>query len=535
MFGNATLYPTPNNLIDKMLSKVQLEQHRHILEPSAGKANIVDVIRKRTNHSRYGKPVIDVIEYDPLLQSILKDRGDCNLIHDDFLSFSTQKRYSLILMNPPFNQDEGCKHLLKAIDLQKRGGEIVCILNAETVKNPYSNNRIKLAKLLDKYDTDIEFIENAFSDSERSTDVEIALIYVNIPKNYKNNLILDNLKNEIRTRQIESSQEIVSNDPMEQAIQRFNFEMEAGLNLIYNYYSLVPVMQNKLKEDSYSNPILEMNIRGSQRGSTSQDIINQYVEEVRYKFWSGLIDMGTFRQLLTTNLIEQFNDKLEELRQYDFTEFNIKQVMADLEIQLQVSVEDTIYGLFQDFTCKYNYDEYSSNVHLFDGWKTNKSWKINDKKIVYPRLNGFDSYDGSFQPFYGVEGIIRDIEKSLNYLDGGRTESTDDIRDILKEAKDNQQSKKVEFKYFYIDFYKKGTGHIIWKDKELIKKLNIFGSKREGALPPGYGNKDYQTMTQAEKNVVDSFEGEKSYAETVKNKSFYLSSVSNILALGEGA
>ena len=275
-----------------------------------------------------------------------------------------------------------------------------------------------------------------------------------------------------------------------------------------------------------------MNIRGSQRGSTSQDIINQYVEEVRYKFWSGLIDMGTFRQLLTTNLIDQFNDKLEELRQYDFTEFNIKQVMADLEIQLQVSVEDTIYGLFQDFTCKYNYDEYSSNVHLFDGWKTNKSWKINDKKIVYPRLNGFDSYDGSFQPFYGVEGTIRDIEKSLNYLDGGRTESTDDIRDILKKAKDNQQSKKVEFKYFYIDFYKKGTGHIIWKDKELIKKLNIFGSRREGSLPPSYGKKVYSDMTQAEKAVVDSFEGEKEYNKTMQNKNFYLSSVGgNLLQL----
>ena len=40
-------------------------------------------------------------------------------------------------MNPPFS--EGDKHLLKAINIMKNGGQIVCILNAETIKNPYSN------------------------------------------------------------------------------------------------------------------------------------------------------------------------------------------------------------------------------------------------------------------------------------------------------------------------------------------------------------------------------------------------------------
>ena len=52
------------------------------------------------------------------------------------MTFYTYKHYDLIIMNPPF--DNGDKHLLKAIDLQKNGGAIICLLNAETLKNPYS-------------------------------------------------------------------------------------------------------------------------------------------------------------------------------------------------------------------------------------------------------------------------------------------------------------------------------------------------------------------------------------------------------------
>ena len=512
-----------------MLSKVKLNHYSHILEPSVGKGDIVDMIIDKTKYSRGISPSIDCIEFNEELQATIKGKG-YNLIHDDFLTFDTFKRYDLIIMNPPF--DNGDKHLLKALDIQKRGGEIVCILNAETIKNPYSNDRNKLIRVLDKYDADIEFLESQFSNAERKTDVEIALIYVNIPKNYKNHLIIENLKNETEIKHIKENKELISNDPMENAIQRYKFEVEVGLNLIYNYFSLEPIISDNLKEGEYSNPILELKVKGDSREGLG--VVNRYIEEVRYKYWKGLIDMSMFRQILTTNLIHQFNDKLEELKKYDFTKFNIGQVITDLESNLIVSVEETIYELFEDFTRNYSYDEYSSNVHLYDGWKTNICYKINDKRVIYPRLNAYDSWSGGFDPMYGVEGRIRDIEKALNYLDGGRTESTDDIRDILQEAVKNNQTKKVEFKYFLIDFYKKGTGHIIWKDKELIKKLNIFGSKREGSLPPSYGKKQYSDMNEEEKKVIDSFEGEKEYNKTMKDTKFYLYESSNLLMLEGG-
>ena len=103
---------------------------------------------------------------------ILRAKG-YRLISDDFLTFSTNKRYDLILMNPPFSN--GDEHLLKAIQLMESGGQIVCLLNAETVRNPYTQRRRLLMSLLSKYEAHIEFIANAFKHAQRKTDVELPL------------------------------------------------------------------------------------------------------------------------------------------------------------------------------------------------------------------------------------------------------------------------------------------------------------------------------------------------------------------------
>ena len=72
-----------------------------------------------------------------------------HVIHDDFLTYHGQYHYDLIILNPPFN--EGDKHLEKALDIQKNGGNIICILNAETIDNPCTNRRKALVQKLEEY------------------------------------------------------------------------------------------------------------------------------------------------------------------------------------------------------------------------------------------------------------------------------------------------------------------------------------------------------------------------------------------------
>lgn len=137
--SNKDFYPTPPNIIEKMLDGLDFKMIRTVLEPSAGKGNIVDALKQKIEQnnlsSRYDRlkfdmPDIDCIEADQNLYHILKGKGH-RIVHDDFLTYETMKEYHAIIMNPPFS--DGCKHLLKALRMQERnGGIVVCLLNAET-------------------------------------------------------------------------------------------------------------------------------------------------------------------------------------------------------------------------------------------------------------------------------------------------------------------------------------------------------------------------------------------------------------------
>ena len=193
---NEEFYPTPQDVIEKMLDGVKLEDDHDILEPSAGNGRIVDyLVEKYKRYPYYGNQIkerIDCIELDPDLRHILKGKG-FRVIHDDFFTYETQKEYDLIIMNPPFSN--GCTHLLKAIKMQERnGGSVICLLNAETIRNPYTNERKVLKQQLEDYSADIQFFTEAFSKAERTTNVEIALIRIKLPEVKRESVIFDRLR-----------------------------------------------------------------------------------------------------------------------------------------------------------------------------------------------------------------------------------------------------------------------------------------------------------------------------------------------------
>src|SRR5699024_10755034 len=99
----------------------------------------------------------------------------------DFLTYETFKEYDYIVMNPPFLN--GADHVLKALELaesQINPCKIYAILNKQTIDNAYSNKRQDLLRKLNEYKADIEYVEDAFLNAEHKTDVEVALIRVNV-------------------------------------------------------------------------------------------------------------------------------------------------------------------------------------------------------------------------------------------------------------------------------------------------------------------------------------------------------------------
>ncbi|KON87374.1 DNA methyltransferase [Sporosarcina globispora] len=530
--NNPDFFPTPIKLIHKMLSKIDFRTIKTVLEPSAGKGDLVEAITKKFDYSQnrhYNnkKYDIDTIELDNNLQYILQGKK-LRLVHDDYLTYNTYKKYDAIIMNPPFSN--GDKHLLKAIEMQQSGGKIVCLLNAETLKNPYSNIRKELIKQLQKYNAEVEYLENTFLEAERKTFVEIALIYIDIPKIEYNSVIIDELKKEeiYKTNNQYTSDKLINSDFIKGIVEQYNYEVKAGLKLINEYNSLKPLMLKSFKDNS--NPVLKLELEYEDEEGSSLE--NAYIKQIRSKYWQALFSNDQFMGLFTSNLKQKYMQQVQELKDYDFSLYNIYTLRIQLSKEMTQGVEETILNLFEEFSHKHYYDESSKNIHLYNGWKTNKAYKIN-KKVIIP-LNGFRDLQyswGRYEPTnYRVLDKLKDIEKVFNYLDGGTTEEID-ITDTLKMAEHYGETRKIDLKYFYITFYKKGTCHIEFKNMELLHKFNLFGSQKKNWLPPSYGKVKYSDMTPEEKATVNEFEGEQSYNKVMLNKSYYIMDTSELLKL----
>lgn len=572
-------YPTPPELAAKMVNcKFLKGKIETVLEPSAGKGDLIDFLLltieylERRDYCRYiykndlampYETVIegvinefvlpdfqkgerakhyhnraDCVESDSNLCAILRNKG-YRVYNDDFLLFDDDKHFDLIIMNPPFSN--GDEHLLKAISIaEKTGSKIICLLNAETIKNPYSNKRKLLVNILKKYNADIEYVQNAFSDAERKTDVEVAIIRVEIPAPFKEkSKIWEELEtNDIEINESEFVNEIVSaDDPLRMAVKLYKQELQAGKKLIEEYLALKPYLTSTFENEetpSYMRGCL-LTLSSGKNGLDW----NEYLYSLRYKYWYQLLHNPAFIKNLTSNLREEYYSMISEFANKDFSLKNIYDVKMDIISRTAKGIEEKIVSMFEQLSYK-NSMEAAGNVHYFNGWKSNSAFKIN-QKVVIPYCQ---SWDGIFKKFdfwyygYGsnVFKILDDLEKCLAFLQIGDSEYIYDIdlNNQLKVYQQQQITKKMQFRYFDVDVFKKGTMHIKFRDMELLKRFNIYGCQYKGWLPPSYGKKSYSEMNAEEKQVIDEYEGQQEYEKIYNNRENYILDVGQRMLLTDG-
>lgn len=528
-----TFYPTPTDLADKLLEGIDFRLVQSVLEPSAGKGDLANaVVTRKTrydwynNHEKAVKACdIDCIEVDPVLRQTLEGQG-FRVVHDDFLNFETQKRYHLILMNPPF--DQGAEHLLKALELSERGGKVRCLLNAETLRNPYTEARRQLVKKLAGYGAKVEYQSNAFSSAERRTNVEIAIVSVDIPAVELDSTIMEDMRKAPTYKAQEVAPEyaeIVRHNGIDAWVNRYNYEVACGIRLIEEYGAMKRCMP---EETGLDVSLLTLSVRDADANT-----INEYIRQVRGKYWRAIFQQPTFTSKLTYNLLQELYDNVRELMDYDFSAYNILTLLIKMNQKVVGGIEQTILGLFDDWTAKYHWSETTSNRHYFDGWKTNDCFAVG-KKVIIPFYGAFDSWDKRFQS-YQVRQKIADIEKVFDFLDCGRTEWDGTVDEILKRVEATQNTKNIDTKYFTVTFFKKGTAHFVFKDMELLEKFNLFAAKYKNWLPPCYGKKRYEDMTKEEQHVVDSFQGKERYQHVLDHADYYLPQSGPVLPLLPGA
>lgn len=163
-------FPTPENIVSRMVDEAGIRNGMDVLEPSAGIGSIADAIR-----SAGVEP--DVAEYNSSLAQHLTDKG-YNVVANDFMEIPQSKKYDRILMNPPFERLQDTEHVMKAYSHLKPGGKLVAIMG----ESAFFNSAKKAADFREWLDSvsgySEKLPEGTFKESLRSTGVATRLVVI---------------------------------------------------------------------------------------------------------------------------------------------------------------------------------------------------------------------------------------------------------------------------------------------------------------------------------------------------------------------
>jgi hypothetical protein len=498
---NPDFFPTPKELVFKMLDKLNEENKhtiggiRYILEPSAGKGNIIKYYKEYYDkqYSSYwsGKNraekdlTFDAIELDENLRNLLRGKG-VNLVHDDFLTYEPQRFYDLIIMNPPFS--DGDKHLLHAItNIQSRiGGKILCLLNAETLKNPYTNIRRDLLNKIKQYNGYIEYIDNAFSDAERETDVETAFVYIDVPMQKDETIFERHFKRDNPDIQVDNFQALL---PKMSKLQQLVFECDMLKK------STIELFTEKMRVNKLLNNFgITFNISICETSYKAEPLtINEFINSANLKYWNKFIEETDFKKKLPSKLRDNFNYNMERQKDITFNMENVHYFYEQLIKSIPKSYEETVAKIFDDLTNKWSYTDslWNKSVHYYDGWRTNNCYKVVGKSII--------PYSTNY--LYRVPDVLIDLNIIFNNIQGKQYNI--DNKEVIDAIKNYE--KDIDTEHFLLDSYKKGTIHIKYKDKKALEIFNILAGRSKNWLPPDFGQKKYTDMDEKEKQLVKEF------------------------------
>ena len=508
---NKNFYPTPKSIIDRMINKITTDPIM-ILEPSAGEGHIIEHFKNRYRNYRAKK--YDAIEIDETLRATLRGKK-INIIDSDFLQFAGPDKYDLIIGNPPF--DKGDQHLLKAIDIMYNG-EIVFLLNAETIKNPYSNLRKMLVKKLEELNADIEYIQDAFLDAERKTEVEVALIYIKIENQVENDIFInvDDVAKD-KEAKIESENEIQGLNNIKNMVDDFNRVSIIGIETLINYYQnynhigkYIQITDGNENSLDYENSNLTLKL---------QSAINIFLRDLRASYWKETLNLDAVKKRMTTKKEKSFYQLLGDQSYMDFTESNIRNFIINIIGSYEKTLTDAVVDIFDQFTHRHAWDEklHNDNVHYFNGWKTNKAFYAN-KKIIIPYIYCWDEMFKKWKVGYQHRDNMRDIDTVMNYFDG--LDAYESIEKSLEKAFADGITRKILSTYFEISCFKKGTIHLIFRNEDIRRRFNIIACKGKNWLPQDYGDIPFNELKEDEKDIVKSFETEKKYTKNIKRPLF---------------
>lgn len=502
---------------------------RYLCDPSAGKGNLIRYAKEGFSELRDDQiPWLDAvpddeIQYDRHRNIRRRDRArekfshlsevsaveiniehhaslrelDVKVIGYDFLQVSSLATVGHVIMNPPFA--EGVKHVLHAWDLVY-DAEIVAIVNAESIKNPYSQDRVRLLELIEKHGT-VEFLQSQFvNDVERTTEVEVALIYLEkVPSKY---LDMDALLAGLRKGDSHMSEldpavcnalalpSNFINDTcyrFEQAVEAARKASEAEA-IADHLMGGIGLTLEDMQAKGVGNDFREST--GSVRKSANDEFRKRY-DDLKKRAWAQIIRSS----LLTEKLSNQARRKIEATSQsiyeLEFCISNVHGFLAGVIGSLGEIYQDMVCDLFDTII-----ERSSDNVVFYRSWKSNQKHRIGVRirktRFIIPRFS-VSNYGGSLE--YESRHFLADIDKVFGYLHG-ITEAYDGLVNGF-ERNHVLGGDRIATKFFDFRYYKgAGTIHFYPKSEAVVEKINLFVGKLRRWIPGDFSeaNQDFQTQ-----------------------------------------
>jgi len=473
---------TPPNLAQKIAEQITVKDVRSVCDPSAGSGALLDAVKKyyQDKYGSYNRAYdlgikFYAIEKNTHLGLYLTEKK-YRLIDTDFLKYSGQTSFDVIVMNPPFSG--GCKHLLKAWEILM-DGQILCLLNKETIQNPYSQERKLLLKIIEDHNGTVEDLGQCFTNADRKTNVEVVLVTL-----HKKRVVgTDYFKG---TTEQNSTTGINFKDPDDLALKDTIGNIVIHFNEIIRLKKESMTISNRMKfhnEVVFGDFLRNMNPRDMTESDVKKDAtdLNEFIAELKKSAWLNLLSLSEFKSIMTEKVKKDFEVEILKRVNLEFTKENILMFLHNLRMNYSTIINDAVIEVF-DLLTSY----FKENRCYFEGWKTNKAWKVGKKFILpdmvqkaygYPRLN----YHKYLQ--------LDDIDRVFAMLDGGKKAPEISIRSILDGNKELPRNTWAETSYFEVKYFDKGTVHFKVKDMDLLRRFNVLACQYKEWLPPAeYGN-----------------------------------------------
>lgn len=120
-------FPTPVTVVHEIMLRADIEPDHTVLEPSAGKGDILAGIEPATPPG-WEPSQATAVEVNPTLAEELRRQG-WEVIEGDFTQMDPMRTYDRVVMNPPFERSRDIEHVKHAYRFLKPGGRLVAVMS----------------------------------------------------------------------------------------------------------------------------------------------------------------------------------------------------------------------------------------------------------------------------------------------------------------------------------------------------------------------------------------------------------------------